>query len=115
MPRIKSKIITSMPMSLRETPARKRHASSEERAKDKATVKARLFSRTKLSQGGRDLLLGKNKNTTPSTSEVEEEEEVEEVEFQTESDGEYVSEDSDWVGENLEIQDERCIWARNPC
>ena len=109
MSKVKSKIVTSMPMSLRETPARIKRASSEERAKEKAAVKARLFSRTKLSQGGRDLLLGKTKNTTSSASEVEEEEEVEEVEFQSESDGEYVSEDSEWGRENLETQDEHCI------
>ena len=41
-------------------------------------------------------MLGKQKKATPSTSEVEEdEEEVEEVGFQTGSEGEYISEDSD--------------------
>ena len=115
MPRIKSKIVTSMPMSLREMPARIRRVSSVERAKEKAlAVKARLFSRTKQSEGGRSLLLGKQKKATPLTSEVEEdEEEVEEVGFQTGSEGEYISEDSDWIEETSELQDAR--YARNPC
>ena len=114
MSKIKSKIVTSMPMSLRKTPARIKRASSEERAKDKAAVKARLFSRTKQSEGGRNLLLGKQKKATPSTSEVEEdEEEVEEVGFQTGSEGEYISEDSDWIEETSELQDAH--HARNPC
>ena len=115
MSKVKSKIVTAMPRSLRETPARLKRASSEERAKEKATVKARLFARTKLSQGGKELLLGKNKNATSSASELEEEEEVEEIEFQSESDGEYVSEDLEWGKENIENQDEHGIWARNPC
>ena len=60
MPKSKTKIITAVPMSLRETPARKSRASSEEREKEKAVaLKDRLFSRAKHLEGGCSLLQGK--------------------------------------------------------
>ena len=109
MTKVRSKIVKAMPRSLRETTMIKR-ASSEERAREKAAVKARLFAKTKLSQEGKKLLLGRSKAVTSSASEFEEEEGVEEITVYSESDGDYVSE-----VETIEDQEESYVGAQNPC
>ena len=91
MTKVKSRIVRAMPRSLRESTMVKR-ADSEERQKEKAAMKAKLFARNKLSREGKKILLGKSRAGASSASEMEEEEEIEEIPLYSESDGEYVSE-----------------------
>ena len=109
MTKVKSIIVRAMPRSLRESTMVKR-ADSEERAKEKAAMKAKLFAKTKLSQEGKKILLGRSRAGASSASEFEEEEEAEEITFYSESDGDYVSE-----VETVEDHDRSDTEARNPC
>ena len=109
MTKVKSRIVRAMPRSLRESTMVKR-ADSEERQKEKAAMKAKLFARNKLSREGKQILLGKSRAGASSASEVEEEEEIVEVPLYSESDGEQVSE-----VETVEDHDQEETGARNPC
>ena len=102
-------------MSLRETPARKSRASSEEGEKEKSVgLKDSLFSRKNYSEGVRNLLKNKKPSSTPATSGGEDEdEEVEEVVVQDSGDEMYTSDSSVLNNETLENQGVSS--ARNPC
>ena len=115
MPRTKTKIVTSIPMSLRDTPARKSRTSSEEGEKEKSVaLKDRLFPCTNYSEGVRSLLKGKKSFSTPTTSGGEEdEEEVEEIVIPASGDKEYTSDSSGLNDKTSETQSE--LYARNPC